>query len=767
MNPFVRGVISLTYTGGAAARNAIASINAIAASSRAAAAASAASSAAAQRQRISFMEMMRMMVVFGVGLQLINAMMLPGKWLYWGIKSSMEFQQGMARVNTVLGATKQELKALGDSSLLLGNRMGMTQEQITDGLYNIGQSISAIKLDGMTRAQASLELLNEAQRLAKTSNVELNVATEGLMRTMASMGFGMKDVREIAGLLFQTINVGIISGDELNRNIGDITSSLSFLTTKMSEVEKKNVTKQMLSLWSALSQTIPASEAATSVNVFMNSLIKGSDEAMRLMNEFRTMFGVDITMEAFLKKGPRQYFEDLFGVIKDNGPLMNYIQGQMGALNNLQGDNAKMTAIQVQVLGTLFGNIRALRGVLAAGGDDLRVWNEAMGEFSNAATAYEKAVQEMVGTAMHQWDRLFAFFQTYSMKTFGPGAGPLGGLFDGLADIFEYTLNQFDFEDLSFGQKIKRLLENMNRTLVGWWNTGGKKDWQTIFHSMGFEITNMLISLVTGRGIFGEMGAEAAKAFAGGFKDRIIEAFTSGEIFQALTGPLVRAAIFTGLLGWKRGSLAFAGSEAIGMLFNGLTGGAGEGSGIGDFVGEAGKIGFGLLSFQMLSNLLGKGASKAGAGLNVIRSVAGAAGTYGATQAAAGAGAARASIGAGAAFLAPALGTPAIGAGAALGILGYYGLGKLLGAKDFWWGYDIFEGKWKGFGEDTPNAAPMAATPSSAQSVHISVNFDKVADTIEFADKRQVKEITNAVAKGLTEGLRKAGLDVVVQPAAV
>ncbi len=461
MNPFVRGTIAVAYTGAAAVRSAVSGLYAYAAAARAAASASTTATRAAQRQRISFMEMMRMMVVFGMGLQIINAMMLPGKWLMWGIKSSMQFEHGMAQVNTVLGVTKQELRALGDASLLVGARMGMTQDKITEGLYNIGQSISAIKLDGMNRATASLELLHESQRLAKTSGVELNIATEGLMRTMASMGFGMKDLREIAGLLFQTINVGIISGDELNRNIGDITSSLSFLITKMSDLEKKNVTKQMLALWSALSQTIPASEAATSVNVFMNSLIKGSDEAVRLMNEFKNMFGVDITMEAFLQKGPLKYFEDLFAVIKDNGPLMQYIQGQIGSLNNLQDNNAKVTAIQVGVLGTLFGNIRALRGVLAAGGDEMRVFNTALGEFANAATAYDKAVAEMMNTAQTKWEQLSAFFQVFSMKTFGPATGPLGGLFGGLANVIEYTLNQFDFEGLSFGQKIKRLLFNM------------------------------------------------------------------------------------------------------------------------------------------------------------------------------------------------------------------------------------------------------------------------------------------------------------------
>lgn len=525
-----------------------------------------------RRGHLTFGELLRMMVTFGIGLQVIGLMTQPGKWLTSGIKQAKDFEYSMNLVNTILGVSKDNLAELSRAALLSSSILGVSQDEMTKGLYNIGQSMAGIDLQGVDKATASLILFKEAQRLALTANIEPAIAAEGLMRFMASMKLGLGSAREASALLFKTIDLGIISGKELVTNLGDITSSLTLYTQAMDDANKMKFAGELMPAWAVISLPKTASEAATAIKGMLQAIQKPSHEAIQIMDEFKRKFNVDLSLGGMIRQGPEQYFESLYNVIRKNGYLADYIAGKNTNLAGVTNDAVEETVLMAKVLTMLYPNIRASGGAYALMGDGLKTYRDMLSEVKNKIIDYDIATEGMENTTERSLQKATAAWHALEntlMKSTLPGLTRAMSYF---SNSINQVLFRSDIATKSFEQQISMVLSSMYAHLYSWWESTGKAATGRFWNMVGNFFGDAFVAIFKKQdteNLFVKIGRESGNKFLAGFRESISKL----SITDILSSSLTRFLLNWNLLGFKKAIFIEATIKGAPSIIEGVTGG--------------------------------------------------------------------------------------------------------------------------------------------------------------------------------------------------
>lgn len=134
-------------------------------------------------------------------------------------KFGMDFTSSFAKPTTLFGDVNVGVKNLQDNILSLSNSSGVSASSLNEGLYSALSAGIPITED----AADAVEFLNKANKLAVAGYTDVDTAITATAKTLNAYGLGIEETARVQNILIQTQNKGIITVDELGKNLAKVT----------------------------------------------------------------------------------------------------------------------------------------------------------------------------------------------------------------------------------------------------------------------------------------------------------------------------------------------------------------------------------------------------------------------------------------------------------------------------------------------------------------------------------------------------------------
>jgi len=284
-----------------------------------------------------------------------------------GIGALAGFEKEMANVSTLMNTAtaegQRQFERMTQQILELPPALGSSAE-LARGLY---QALSA----GQAPASA-VKFVGDAAVFAKAALTDTFTAVDVLTTILNAYGLTAEKTASVSSTLFKTIELGKTTGPELAGALGRVIPVAASMNIRLEELSAALATL-----------TIGGISTDESVTALRQSLL-GILQPTKQAEEEAKKLGID--------------FGDMRKRISTDGLLQ-----VMGELAEKTKGNSELTA-------QLFGNVRALIGVLALTGPQAGKYRETLAqieEASQAANRADVALEKQLRTSSAQWEEFW------------------------------------------------------------------------------------------------------------------------------------------------------------------------------------------------------------------------------------------------------------------------------------------------------------------------------------------------------------------------
>lgn len=276
-----------------------------------------------------------------------------------GFKGLLELDEASAKVKSI-AKDSLNLKSIQKDLLKQSTKTGVAVEELAETQYSA--------ISSGVKASESIQASVTATKLAKAGFTDSNSALKVLTSTMNVFGLeGQEAMGNISDKLLVTQNLGVTTVAELSEGLGDITPIAKSAGVGIDD---------LLSSVASLTKGGMSTDAAiTNLKGVMTNFIKPSKEAAKMAKKL----GIDMSVNAIKTKG--------FGTV-------------MEEIKEKTGGNT-------EVMGQLFGNVRALSAALALTSDTgMKDFNNTLEDMKNSTGATDEAFKIMTNTIGFKFDKM-------------------------------------------------------------------------------------------------------------------------------------------------------------------------------------------------------------------------------------------------------------------------------------------------------------------------------------------------------------------------
>ncbi len=200
----------------------------------------------------------------GLGLMATGAAVLAAAFALAG--EAGEFEQGLARVGAVAGASASEMRLLHDESLKIATDLSVAPTEAAEGLENLASQ-------GFN-ARQSLDLLSPSIYLAQGGQISLASSTATVSAAMHVFGLSVDQGANTVDKLLAISNQTALSANDLELAIGTVGRGASLTSQKLDEM--------LISMGLVKNTGVDASVAAQSVSSALIFMAGRSDKFKEL-----------------------------------------------------------------------------------------------------------------------------------------------------------------------------------------------------------------------------------------------------------------------------------------------------------------------------------------------------------------------------------------------------------------------------------------------------------------------------------------------------
>lgn len=276
-------------------------------------------------------------------------------------KAAIDLETRMQNVATIWTDSSVTIAQAGDRVVDMSTRLPQSANNLAEGLYDIASS-------GFQGA-AGLTVLEAAGTAASAGLTTTAVAARGITAVLNAYGLAASSATTVSDVLFQTVNLGVVTFEELSNQLGDFVGSASVAGINIRDASAAFATMTL--------NGISAAEAGTSMNRVIQTLIQPSAE---LASALKAM-GYESGLAALEQLG----------------------------LNGVMAGLAKQTGGGAEAMSSLFPEIRALRGALALTSAEGQNYNRVQGAMNDEAQllgATQRALAEQQKSTSYQFQIL-------------------------------------------------------------------------------------------------------------------------------------------------------------------------------------------------------------------------------------------------------------------------------------------------------------------------------------------------------------------------
>lgn len=274
---------------------------------------------------------------------------------------TVQFDRNMRNVNSIAQLSEGSFQKLSKQVRELGGQTAQSPQKLASGLYDLVSS-------GFD-ANQSLTILKSSAKAATAGLSDTATSTKAVAAVLNAYKRPASDAAKVSDDLFQTVNRGVITFEELAQNIGPVLPFAQKLGVNLKQVGAMTATLTKAG--------IPAAEAMTFQKGAMAALIKPSEA---LQGAYKKL-GVSSGSELVRKTGS--------------------LQGALNALSKEVGGNEK-------AMGDLFPDIRGMSAAFAATGKNAKGAGADLQSFNSDAGATDKALSQQSKSIAYKWAQIKA-----------------------------------------------------------------------------------------------------------------------------------------------------------------------------------------------------------------------------------------------------------------------------------------------------------------------------------------------------------------------
>lgn len=273
-------------------------------------------------------------------------------------KAFLDFDSEFQKVLTIADETEMSFDDLRAGALNTARTYNVAAGQTANALYQIQSS-------GISTGK-SLDVLNDTAKLAKTGLTDMSTAGDILTTIINTYGLSTEDAAHITDQLIVTQKVAKTTVGEMGSEFGKVaglagTSKIPFeeLGAALAVMTQKG---------------LGTDEALTSIRGILTSVISPTKEATTAAEQY----GIDLSLTSLQAKGFAGFLEDI--------------------VKKTHGNQEAMTE--------LFGNVRALNGILMLTSQDgMAKYKGNLNEIQNSSGAADEALKRISETASGKFSK--------------------------------------------------------------------------------------------------------------------------------------------------------------------------------------------------------------------------------------------------------------------------------------------------------------------------------------------------------------------------
>ena len=373
-----------------------------------------------RRQGISFTQLLGLMIKFGIAMQLIQA---PGRAIQYYSEvrdTAKELQFEATKTATLVPGImanraiyQEQIWDIAGRSILGGdakrnaNLLAAVGTEFASSLENIPpideQTYKTSKGDVTLDREVStlLYLIELSQRLAATGQEsDPRLAKDYITRIAGPLQWrpDSAEFKRAMNVGLATIDFGDVRMGELSDWVGEMIGPFTAIWGRADLPTQQEQFLQASALYGTITKTLNPEESATAFRNMIKATVDPPEEvrkeliALKKFGE-RTGQDLDITFGAYTREGALPYFRKVQGILGAEGTLVDrYIASQEGQEQIARdapffgGDKGiaeerLRTSISQEYLNFMFGNIRGMRGFMAAmvdGGEQLERFEKSL-----------------------------------------------------------------------------------------------------------------------------------------------------------------------------------------------------------------------------------------------------------------------------------------------------------------------------------------------------------------------------------------------------
>jgi TP901 family phage tail tape measure protein len=281
------------------------------------------------------------------------------------IKMSTDFESAMTKVETIAGESQGNIGGLSQAILDLAPTVGIGPKQLADALL-------VVESTGI-RGSAALEVLTASAKASAIGLGETKDIARAVTAAVTAYGAENLSAAQATDILYQTVVAGGAEADQLAGELGRVVGVAAQLGVSFDEVGAFIATYTRLGL--------SAAEATTGLSGVLNTILSPSKEAATVLGEL----GLSAN--------------ELRQQVKERG-LSEALVTLVGSLHG----NADAT-------GALFGNVRALAGVLGTAGTQAQSYRQTLEQIQTGTGTLNAAFERWRGTTAATWNEFTARVQ--------------------------------------------------------------------------------------------------------------------------------------------------------------------------------------------------------------------------------------------------------------------------------------------------------------------------------------------------------------------
>lgn len=272
--------------------------------------------------------------------------------------AAAQFEQRMRNVNSITKMSEAGLRDLSAATLDLSTRLPQDANTLAEGLYDIASS-------GFQGAEG-LRVLDAAAKAASAGLSTTATSARAITAVLNAYGLSAASATDVSDVLFQTVNLGVISFDDLANQLGDFVGAAAAAKVPIDDAAAAIAAMTLAG--------VPAAEAATSLNQLFAKLVQPSEALANLYEQL----GYESGATALQTRGLAGVMEDLR--VATGGELTTLLQ--------------------------LFPEVRAARGALALMANEGKNYQEVSAGISDENVrqgATQAALKEQMKATSAEW----------------------------------------------------------------------------------------------------------------------------------------------------------------------------------------------------------------------------------------------------------------------------------------------------------------------------------------------------------------------------